>query len=131
MNFVSVKKVSAFILLLIFSFQTLHAGCVTIWFFANRGYIAEKLCVNKDKPMLKCHGKCFLAKKLKEAESEKQQELPVSLKQIDEAAPFVISTVEYSIGITADKIPHKPAIQAIYTFNHFADILHPPCPAFS
>lgn len=132
MNFVFVKKGSAFILLLIFSFQTLHAGCVTIWFFANRGYIAEKLCVNKDKPMLKCHGKCYLAKKLKETENDKQQNLPVSLKQLDEAVPFVISSIDYLIGISPNKISlHKPAKAATYSFDPFADILRPPCPVFS
>ena len=127
LNFVSVKKASAFILLLIFSFQTLHAGCVTIWFFANRGYIAEKLCINKDKPTLKCHGKCYLAKKLKEAENEKQQGLPVSLKQLEEAVPFVVSSVDYTIGTTSLEISHKPAITKIYSFYPLADILRPPC----
>ena len=79
------KKAAAFILLIIFSIQTLHAGCVTIWFFANRNYVAEKLCVNKNKPMLKCRGKCYLSKKLKEAEQENQEGLPQSLKQQEEA----------------------------------------------
>jgi hypothetical protein len=35
-------------------------------------YISEVLCVNKDKPMLHCNGKCHLMKELaKAAESEK------------------------------------------------------------
>lgn len=81
--------------------------------------------------MLKCHGKCYLAKKLKEAENEKQQELPVSLKQLDEAVPFVVTTIDYNFGITNAVRSPKPAIAAIYHFNHLADILHPPCPSFS
>ncbi len=38
----------------------------------NYDYIAKVLCVNKDKPMLHCNGKCHLMKELaKAAESEK------------------------------------------------------------
>ncbi|MEY3956556.1 MAG: hypothetical protein RLZ73_1011 [Bacteroidota bacterium] len=36
----------------------------------NRDYIAENLCVNRDKPMLNCNGQCYLAKKLKAAEEK-------------------------------------------------------------
>ncbi|WP_116525129.1 hypothetical protein [Seonamhaeicola aphaedonensis] len=35
----------------------------------NQDYIAEFLCINKDKPKLQCNGKCHLAKEIK-----KQQE---------------------------------------------------------
>lgn len=37
----------------------------------NKAYIIENFCVNKDKPMMNCDGKCFLAGKLK-AQKEKQ-----------------------------------------------------------
>ena len=43
----------------------------------NQDYIAEFLCVNKDKPELKCHGKCHLAKQI-----EKQNQDPVSALSI-------------------------------------------------
>jgi hypothetical protein len=37
----------------------------------NKNYIATKLCVNRNKPWLHCNGKCYLMKKIKQAE-EKQ-----------------------------------------------------------
>jgi hypothetical protein len=37
----------------------------------NKNYIASKLCENRNKPWLHCNGKCYLMKKLKQAE-EKQ-----------------------------------------------------------
>jgi len=38
----------------------------------NYDYISKVLCINKDKPKLKCNGKCHLMKELaKAAESEK------------------------------------------------------------
>jgi hypothetical protein len=34
------------------------------YFECNIDYIVEKYCVNKEKPELKCNGKCHLAKKI-------------------------------------------------------------------
>ncbi|MGL2967202.1 hypothetical protein [Flavobacterium sp. XGLA_31] len=43
-----------------------------IEYIVNYDYIAKVLCVNKDKPMMHCNGKCHLMKQLaKEAENEK------------------------------------------------------------
>ena len=40
-------------------------------FELNKNYIATKLCENRNKPWLHCNGRCYLMKKLKQAE-EKQ-----------------------------------------------------------
>ena len=37
----------------------------------NKNYIATKLCENRNKPWLHCNGKCYLMKKIRQAE-EKQ-----------------------------------------------------------
>lgn len=45
-----------------------------IWFEINEQYVSEELCENKDKPVLECNGKCFLAKQIaatEEVQSEK------------------------------------------------------------
>jgi len=39
-------------------------------FELNRNYIATKLCENRNKPWLHCNGKCYLVKKLKQAEDK-------------------------------------------------------------
>lgn len=38
----------------------------------RKDYIAKALCVNRNRPELKCNGKCYLAKKL--ADAQRQQE---------------------------------------------------------
>ena len=43
-------------------------------FEANQKYIAAELCVNRSKPMMHCNGKCYLAKKLKQAEEKEKKE---------------------------------------------------------
>lgn len=39
-------------------------------------YIAEFLCINKDKIELECNGKCYLMERLNEQNDQKQQNLP-------------------------------------------------------
>jgi hypothetical protein len=38
----------------------------------NQKYIAEKLCENRNKPWLNCHGRCYLMKKIKQAEEKER-----------------------------------------------------------
>src|SRR5690606_18525904 len=52
-----------------FSTLTLIAG-----FELNRSYIAQNLCVNRDKPSMHCNGKCFLEKELHKDQQRKNQE---------------------------------------------------------
>ncbi|MBU2976387.1 hypothetical protein [Zobellia sp. B3R18] len=49
-------------------------------YIANYDYIVNVLCENKDKPMLNCDGKCYLAKQLAK-ESEKNSKNPFGEKQ--------------------------------------------------
>jgi hypothetical protein len=37
----------------------------------NYDYISKVLCINKDKPELKCNGKCHLMKELAKTEDDK------------------------------------------------------------
>ncbi len=56
-------------------------------YLINQDYIAEFLCINKDKPELECNGKCYLTKQLKEISEEKEKNLPA------------IAMEDYPIGI--------------------------------
>lgn len=42
-----------------------RTGLVWTWFMVNRTYIAQELCINRDKPELTCNGKCVLTLQLK------------------------------------------------------------------
>lgn len=52
---------------------------ILINFKINQAYIASVLCENKDKPEMKCNGKCHLNKQLK-ANEQQQQQLPPQVK---------------------------------------------------
>lgn len=40
----------------------------------NQDEITEKYCVNKDKPMMNCNGKCYLSKQLENLELKEEEE---------------------------------------------------------
>ena len=40
----------------------------------NQAELTAKYCINKAKPMLKCNGKCYLAKQLKKQEEQDKAE---------------------------------------------------------
>ncbi len=59
---------------------------VFLGFEANQNYIAKELCENKDKPEMHCNGKCYLMKKLKQAQDKEQKQERQSQKtQIQDA----------------------------------------------
>ncbi len=64
-------------------------------------YYVEALCVNKNKPELKCNGKCHLAKELKTVDEEPvKPELPQRFKgKIED-----ISLVQYSSNFISSEL---------------------------
>lgn len=47
---------------------------VVAGFEVNQNYIASNLCENKSRPWLHCNGRCYLMKKLKQAEEEEKKQ---------------------------------------------------------
>ena len=67
------KKLTAAIFIIAFLIQTFSEAVIIIDFYANQKYIAQNLCVNKDKPMMHCCGKCQLRKKLQQQQNNDKQ----------------------------------------------------------
>ena len=77
-------------------------------YILNQDYIAEFLCINKDKPELQCNGKCHLVKEI-----EKQQ-------QQEPFAALSISMENYPIGfVNILTIPFGNSIASIKESSFF------------
>jgi hypothetical protein len=78
------------VLLLIVSIVAVNFSRFFIYagFELNRNYIATKLCENRNKPWLHCNGKCYLAKKIKQAEEKQNSEERQSQKNLFQEAYF-------------------------------------------
>lgn len=87
------------ILVMLLLTQTFSKWLVVLEYNLNKDYIAQKLCVNKAKPKLNCHGKCQMMKRL--VEEEKQN----SSNTTNHASKVQIQEVLYSNETTQLTIP--------------------------
>lgn len=105
-----------------------------VWFTLNQKEIAREHCENKEKPILKCNGKCYLAKQLKKAEVESsdgnsksdKNSRPIIPKenQIEEFKR-VNAYFEFDFNEMNEKsefISNEP----IWNYRHFSEIDRPP-----
>lgn len=97
----------AILLLLCSVSLSLSGFFVFAGFEINKSYIATALCVNRDKPQLQCNGKCYLMKKLKQAQDKEQkQEHQFQKIQLQEAIvtlPFTFK--QYPIAAVHLRVP--------------------------
>jgi len=80
-------------ILIIFCFAEIRPLLPFLDYFVNYEYIGEVLCINNDKPISTCNGKCYLSQQLKETqETEKQNKKTPTIEQ--ERIPMIIVTSE-------------------------------------
>ena len=114
------------ILLIAFAIQSFHMGGIVVDYYMNTAAYAKN-CENKAKPVLKCNGKCQMAKKILEEQKKEEQvpdrKLDRKIQLIWCKANFasltflksVLSRSETSFVVTPKPSPHLDAI------------FHPPC----
>ena len=96
------------------------------WYSINKKYIASTLCINRYKPQLKCNGKCFLAKKIKEAEKNQEENSGGELKQWAETVPCTAYTTGFEIKAIHQQKVYSTTAPASYSFVTGNSIFHPP-----
>jgi hypothetical protein len=87
-----VKPVTYIFLASAILLQSLSSLVIIAGYNINKAYIASAFCENKDKPMMRCNGKCQLKKQLTE-ESEKDK-VPSSARDKTEITQFYESSPE-------------------------------------
>jgi len=60
-------------LILVLLSKLIYGVVFQVHFYWNQKEITRLECENKDRPEMKCNGKCYLAKQLEKAENELQQ----------------------------------------------------------
>lgn len=73
----------AFSILMIVALMLSHLTKIGILidFKINQEFIAEVLCINREKPMTTCNGKCYLSEQLKKVEEQEEKQAPASKKE--------------------------------------------------
>lgn len=92
----------------------------------NKDYIAKVLCINRDKPDMKCEGKCHLKSQFEKQEAQDKR-IPVGYKEIAETVLFfsASSIATPPVALQYFKVNYHPyQFSVIEAFNHA--IFHPP-----
>jgi hypothetical protein len=100
---------------------------VVAWFEMHKERIAKTLCENRDKPQLKCNGKCYLRKQLNKVPGNEQLPgKPQSQKSVDWLVFLAADKVTFTIAPKPLVKPVDTIYQRHYHFLHCADVFHPP-----
>lgn len=109
------------------SCQCLVQMGIMTYYQLNKEYIAEVLCINREKPELHCNGSCFLKEKLQENAPASAEEFPATQQQRIEIPSFLVTHYQFkfqSYQQTAQKLPlFMPSISI--PLISFA-VFHPP-----
>jgi|TARA_B110000116_G_C16628952_1_gene487367 hypothetical protein len=101
---------------------------ILIDFKINQDFIAEVLCINREKPMSTCNGKCYLFEQLKKAEEREEKQAPTNKKERLEVVYYYSkSTFDFTIYTDCFVSKLNPAcIDDFYRSSFIADIFRPP-----
>ncbi len=123
-----VSQISSIIVVLLFVYTINFKSFVTASYFINQAEIIELFCINKEKPQLKCDGKCHLASQFAEVEND-TEDSPFSSDNISYQLDINLSLFENGINISPkdNEISEaKFASNTPSTLAGFYSILSPP-----
>lgn len=124
---VQMKRVVPLILLFFFSFLVFRPAIPLVEYCLQKDYIAKVLCINKEKPQLKCNGKCHLSKQL-QAETEETADSPFSAgseKEQKQISEFIVAGFSLNTGFSDSHVPLS-IFHNLYTYSFSLFVFHPP-----
>lgn len=117
-------KLVSLILIMALSFQCLIKLGLISYYSLNISYIIRELCENKEKPELKCNGKCFLKKQVGQADTAEKQ-----AKEIFKQIEFPVFIPHINLSLNTEYILIKDSITGLHNlYSHTQNnkIFHPP-----
>ena len=118
------RNVTAYFLVFTLLSMNFSRCFIYVGFEANKKFIATSLCENKAKPKMHCNGKCYLAKKVKQAEEkEKSQERQSQKNNLQDA--LITRKVNLGPSVLSINIPAKAEVKFTLP-TQAADIFQPP-----
>jgi len=129
-----VKRGVALLLILLFCGKFIYTSFWLIYFHINQQEIIRLSCENKNRPELKCNGKCYLAKQLRKADFDlaerktKQESQLTLIKQLELENLYLPATFNLS-EVVAPEISDKTLAIPYFcpkSRAHLSAIYHPP-----
>jgi len=124
--FCNVKSLVSILLSTFILFMSLQNTFILVSFKINQDYIAEFLCVNKDKPELNCAGSCHLKESLDKANPiQENQSTPI----FNETENLVLFNQDFSESEKDFYSINKPVFYSEEDLRYFEFVknyFHPP-----
>jgi len=126
------RIVVSILLFIALSFHLVVQLSIVTWYEVNKDYIAKNLCVNRNKPELKCCGKCYLKKQLNKADQQTDdKQAPTKNSKLSIEAFVIPVAVHFQTRYTKDTAIFNPRCQKMYSSVYEGNIFHPPSVLFS
>jgi hypothetical protein len=122
------KIVVSIMLMICLSSQWLVRFSIIAWYQVNKDYISRNLCENRDKPKMKCCGKCYLKKKLSKVDNKETtgKHLPSRTDKTE----VIDCILPQEISVQRLFYPEERAFAAIastfYKHLYTNSVFHPP-----
>ena len=120
------KSLVAIGFIFLISAQCIFKLSIITYFEANREYIAEVLCVNKEKPITVCHGQCFLDRNLSLADDLPAQESSSRTKLQVETTVFVAHCLDIEFSNDIADVERTDTFLNSYRPSDLNSLFHPP-----
>ena len=124
------RRGMALLLLFMLCHQLVLKLGLLAWYQVNKDYIAQNFCENRDKPQLKCCGKCYLRKQLKKVDGSDNpiKNAALSFEKSEALACIIpsplsldLNHLEYPVAVV-----RTPVLQHLHHSSIPFPIFHPP-----
>lgn len=119
-------RVLSYLLLLTMVIHASSQFAIVADYLINSEFITNVFCVNKEKPEMKCNGKCHLAKQLKKDEEKKSSGMAKSTEIqliLQQTSPQVVT--EKTILLSTFTKDHF-GYQELISTHEMTGVFHPP-----
>ena len=122
-----VKQIGTLLLCGLLFMRVMVAPVIFLQYEFNKEYIIQNYCVNKNRPQLHCDGKCYLAKKLKAAEQNEENQSKVQVFKLLIEVFHETSLSLIPLRLTTQlKTPTNFSYGNSYHYDILFSILRPP-----
>jgi len=111
-------------------FQACAGAVILGAFYANREYITQYLCENRDKPQLHCEGNCVLMKKIKKVRENEKKNMENKLKEVNFfVVESIVNPILPDFSMQRKCVSNFDMRASLYSFSDHNRILRPPIAA--
>ncbi len=120
------KRITAIGLIFLMSLPGIYNLGVITYFQMNRQYIAQVLCINREKPMSVCNGQCFLQQNLDIDDPDTDDQSTAPGKERLEFSVFVVTESAHLFNGISEFGCGNCAYLSVSSSPHLIPPFHPP-----